>query len=115
MNAKEIGKKIKLRRTEIGLTQSQAAHSAGLSTGTVIAIETGRSSVRIDSVMRLVGAVGLNPVALHEEPGAVNVEKEIKSLLDRLHAVADVTEVSVRVQKTTDGVASDASYGFKKS
>lgn len=114
MNAKEIGKKIKLRRTEIGLTQSQLACSAKLSVGTVIAAEAGRSSVRIDSVMRLIGAVGLSPSTLSDDTNTVNVEKEVRILLDKLHAIGEITEVTIKVRKSSDGVDQDSAYGFKK-
>lgn len=115
MNAKEIGKKIKIRRTEIGLTQSQLACSAKLSVGTVIAAETGKSNVRIDSIMRLVGAVGLSPSTLGDDANAVNIEKEVRILLDKLNAVSEVMEVTIKVRKSSDGVDQDSAYGFKKA
>lgn len=57
--AESIGREVVLARTNLGLTRRRAARVAGVSPQTQERIEAGDASVRLDTVCRVAGAVGL--------------------------------------------------------
>ena len=50
---------VRARRTELGLRQEELADLAGVSERFVFAVESGKTSVRLDKLMDLLGALGL--------------------------------------------------------
>ncbi len=79
----ELGKRLAARRVQMNLTQSQAAHEAGVSKRTMSRIETGESTqvtnlVRVLRVLGLLDAIqavlpreGFSPMALLLSKGRV--------------------------------------------
>ena len=60
---------VKSRRKRLGLRQEEAAALAGLSTRFVHMVEAGKSSVRLDKLLELLGALGLNLTVTQGAPG----------------------------------------------
>ena len=56
------GGRVRLRRKELGLTQTELAELAGVDVRTVHAVEVGKSTLRLDALMAVVEAVGLRLV-----------------------------------------------------
>jgi transcriptional regulator with XRE-family HTH domain len=56
----EIGRAVRVRRTELGLSQSQLAHLSGLSRQTLVGLENGRlSDLGVNRVAELASVLGL--------------------------------------------------------
>ncbi len=55
----QLGALVRDRRLRRGLTQERLALATGLSSHTVLDIETGKGNPRLDSLFRLINAVGL--------------------------------------------------------
>jgi HTH-type transcriptional regulator / antitoxin HipB len=60
----DFGQQVARRRREMGLTQRELADLAAVSFSTVQALEAGRVAVRVDSVHRILRAVGWALVAV---------------------------------------------------
>ena len=56
---KEMGAALRTRRRELGLTQQALAELAGVGVVLVIELEKGKSTVRLDRLMALLSALGL--------------------------------------------------------
>ena len=56
------GGRVRLRRKELELTQTELAELAGVAVRTVHAVEVGKSTLRLDALMAVVEAVGLRLV-----------------------------------------------------
>ena len=61
---------LRMLREQAGLTQSDLAKMAGVTTATVSYAETGRVDPKSDTVRRLAAALGVQPGALLDEPEA---------------------------------------------
>lgn len=68
----KLGKQIRARREELGLTMTQTADAAGLSRVTVHRIERGRPSVAMGAYVNVITALGLT-VDLNPNPAAATV------------------------------------------
>lgn len=58
-DSKQLGNLIRGARKAIGLSQAELANRAGLRQETISLIETGSTSTRIDTLMRLMAALDL--------------------------------------------------------
>ena len=54
-----LGGAARARRKQLGLTQVEAAELAGVATRTVHAVEAGKTTVRLDALLAVLGALGL--------------------------------------------------------
>lgn len=59
MNTLQIGKSIKKRRKSLGITQAELALLASCSKPTVIAIERGKPTLRLDKLIAILKVLGL--------------------------------------------------------
>jgi y4mF family transcriptional regulator len=57
--AGEIGRRVRAARQALGLRQDELALAAGVSTRVVHTIEAGKPTSRLDSLERVLGALGL--------------------------------------------------------
>ncbi|MEX0755595.1 MAG: type II toxin-antitoxin system Y4mF family antitoxin [Actinomycetota bacterium] len=64
-----LGEHIRSRRRSLGLTQGELADLAGASPRFVRAVETGKSSVRLDKLLDLLEVLGLE-IDLRQRDGA---------------------------------------------
>lgn len=62
----ELGRAVRRRRRDLGLTQEELAALAGLARRSVSAVETGKATIRLDIVLALLDVLGLR---LRVEPG----------------------------------------------
>lgn len=67
--ARRLGAEIKQARRELGLKQADLSLVAGVSRRTVHAIEHGKPTVRLDALMPVLRAVGLDLTAVPRKPG----------------------------------------------
>lgn len=58
-NRSKIAKKVKLKRTELGMTQCQLAEKAGITTPTIVKIESGDYNVSIDVLSTVMSVLGI--------------------------------------------------------
>jgi len=58
--ALEIGRRVREAREALGLRQDDLALAAGVSTRVVHQIENGKPTSRLDTLVRVLGALGLN-------------------------------------------------------
>lgn len=68
------------RREELGLRQAELAELAGCSERFVVAVEAGRTSVRLDLLIGLLGTLGLHLEVTRGAASEVNVSAEIRAL-----------------------------------
>jgi transcriptional regulator with XRE-family HTH domain len=61
---KSFAANLKRERKARGLSQEALAHSAGLARATIKSIERGERNIRIDTIERLVRALGIEPSEL---------------------------------------------------
>lgn len=54
-----FGTAARVRRRRLGLTQAETAELAGVAVRTVHAVEAGKSTVRLDALLAVLGALGL--------------------------------------------------------
>lgn len=74
-----IGKSVKTRRLELGLTIAQLAESAGLSDNHISSIERGKSNISVSTLYKLAFGLGLkNPNEL-----LLYANKEVYPLLKK--------------------------------
>ncbi len=70
---KRIGKRIKQRREELGLTQEQFAERTGLTTNYISTVERGASFPRCEKLITIINALGVSADAIFcdvvEHPG----------------------------------------------
>ena len=59
LSRKDLGQKIRARRGELDLTQEDLATFAGTSRRLVLDLEAGTRDVKIDAVLSILGALGL--------------------------------------------------------
>lgn len=59
LTAQEIGRRVREARESLGLRQDELALAAGVSTRLVHQIESGKPTSRLDSLVRVLGALGL--------------------------------------------------------
>jgi HTH-type transcriptional regulator / antitoxin HipB len=62
--AKRIGDDVKRARRHLGLNQDELSLVAGVSRRTVYAVEHGKATVRLDAVVAILRAVGLDLVVV---------------------------------------------------
>lgn len=58
-NSKELGELIKIKRKELGITQSELAFTTQLSTRLIVGLETNKRSVGIDKLLKICSALNL--------------------------------------------------------
>lgn len=58
--ALEIGRRIAQRRTQLGLTQAQAAEKAGLTQQFFASVETGAKNIRAESIIKVSQALNIS-------------------------------------------------------
>lgn len=58
--ASEIGKRIAIRRNQLGLTQEQAAERSGLTQQFFASVETGAKNIRAESIIRVSKALNIS-------------------------------------------------------
>lgn len=58
--APDIGRRIALRRNQLGLTQAEAAEMAGLTQQFFASVETGRKNMRADSIVKVARALNVS-------------------------------------------------------
>lgn len=63
--ANEIGRRVREAREALGLRQDELALAAGVSTRVVHQIEAGKPTSRLDSLERVLAALGLALVVTH--------------------------------------------------
>jgi HTH-type transcriptional regulator/antitoxin HipB len=68
--ANEIGRVVSRERERIGLRQDELALAAGVSTRVVHQIENGKATSRLDSLVPVLDALGLNVEIRQVAPGA---------------------------------------------
>lgn len=66
----EIGAAIRKRRKTLGLSQEQLAEKVGVSYQQVQRYENGSSTLNVENVQRIAGALGIPVTAFFEEGGA---------------------------------------------
>jgi len=54
----ELGDALRSARKQLGLTQPQLALAAGVGVRFIVDLESGKSTVRLDSVLRVIDALG---------------------------------------------------------
>jgi y4mF family transcriptional regulator len=54
-----VGGAVRARRKDLGLTQGETAELAGVAVRTVHAVEAGKATVRLDALLAVLSAVGL--------------------------------------------------------
>jgi y4mF family transcriptional regulator len=60
MDKHEIGKSIRKRRQELGITQGDLAELSNTSDKTVRAVERGQGNPRLDTLLSILGVLGLS-------------------------------------------------------
>ncbi|MBQ8833796.1 MAG: helix-turn-helix transcriptional regulator [Oscillospiraceae bacterium] len=80
-----IGNKLLLIRKRMGMTQAEVAEAAGLSDRTYADIERGTVNMRIETILRICGALHITPdeILTEENPSATVRQEE---LIARLNA-----------------------------
>ena len=58
--APDIGRRIAMRRNQLGLTQAEAAELSGLTQQFFASVETGRKNMRADSIIKVSKALGVS-------------------------------------------------------
>lgn len=67
---------VRLRRKHLGLTQTEAAELAGVAVRTVHAVEAGKVTVRLDALLAVLSALGLQlRLERGGAPGALTVDR----------------------------------------
>ena len=66
-----LGDALRSARKQLGLTQPQLALAAGVGVRFIVELEGGKPTVRLDSVMRVIEAVG-GVISLDGLPSSVN-------------------------------------------
>lgn len=56
--AKELGSALRTARKQLGLTQPQLALAAGVGVRFVVELEAGKSTLRLENVLRVIDALG---------------------------------------------------------
>lgn len=59
MTSKRIGERIRSRRRQLRIDQSEVARLASCSKPTVVAAEQGKPTLRLDKLMAILGVLGL--------------------------------------------------------
>ncbi len=54
-----LGSAVRARRRQLGLSQVETAELAGVAVRTVHAVEAGKATVRMDALLAVLGALGL--------------------------------------------------------
>jgi HTH-type transcriptional regulator/antitoxin HipB len=67
----ELGDALRSARKRLGLTQSQLALAAGVGVRFIVDLESGKPTVRLDSVLRVIDALG-GVIDLDGLPSSVN-------------------------------------------
>jgi y4mF family transcriptional regulator len=57
-STQELGQALRTARKRLGLTQPRLALAAGVGVRFIVELESGKSTVRLDSVMRVIEALG---------------------------------------------------------
>lgn len=63
-----LARRVRLARSERGLTQEDLAHEAGLTPTTIGNVECARMSTTINTVLLIAGALGVHPSTLLFDP-----------------------------------------------
>ena len=85
MDRKEIGRKIRVLRKELGLTMLELGRRAGLSQSQISRVENGRQGFRSGTLTRLAGALGVPalrlclPENLAEPPASGRLAEALKA------------------------------------
>ena len=72
---KSIGQRLRAARQERGLSLAQVAKTAGLTRGFLSQVELGTASPSVSSLVKLVGALGIETTALFEKPRSALVRR----------------------------------------
>lgn len=72
--ALEIGRDVREARKALGLRQDELALAAGVSTRLVHQIESGKPTSRLDSLVRVLGALGLTLEVVERTPSRARRE-----------------------------------------
>lgn len=70
MDTHEIGKAIRLRRRQLGITQTDLARLAECSKPSVIAAERGKPTLRLNLLITILSVLGLQLMVTDHKPGA---------------------------------------------
>jgi transcriptional regulator with XRE-family HTH domain len=88
----EIGNAVRLRRTEMGLTQADLARASGLSRSTINAVETHNiGNLSITKAEELLEAIGLTMSISPASPRAPSKAPPSRTALERAAATASVS------------------------
>lgn len=95
----DIGEKIKEKRKEAGLTQSQLAELSGVASITIRQYESGKRQPRLEKLQKIANVFGISISDLIGFP----IEKDILDdiMYDSKHAIAFETEEHVGVKSRT--------------
>lgn len=80
-----IGNKLLLIRKRMGLTQAEVAEAAGLSDRTYADIERGTVNMRIETILRICGALHITPNEILTEEDC-SIAARQNELIERLNA-----------------------------
>ena len=80
-----IGNKLLSIRKRMGLTQAEVAEAAGLSDRTYAAIERGTGNMRIETILRICGALHITPDEILTEEDC-SIAARQNELIERLNA-----------------------------
>ena len=58
---KKLGRRLRIRRSEVGLSQEEFAHAAGLDRSYVGSIERGERNISVRNLLRLAEAADIDP------------------------------------------------------
>lgn len=84
-DALKINEKLKELRRAKGLSMNELAHYSGIAQSTLSAIEAGRSSPTVDTLIRVCRVLGVSPASLFEDEGVTDTGETLAGpLLDIL-------------------------------
>ena len=75
-SAVEIGRRVREARESLGLRQDELALAAGVSTRLIHQIESGKPTSRLDSLVRVLGALGLTLQVVARTPRQTSPARE---------------------------------------
>ncbi|MCW2264255.1 transcriptional regulator with XRE-family HTH domain [Gluconobacter cerinus] len=93
---KELGKKIRERRDDLGLTQLELAQKIGLARGSVANIEAGRQSVLLHQFLTLCSVLDLDPCLALPSPN-IESEEQIEMPENVRNAVQKLKKISGKI------------------
>ncbi len=84
LNMQEIGNKLLAVRKKTGMTQTEVAEVAGLSSRTYADIERGTVNMRVETILRICKALHITPdeVLTHSDPEITTQQEDILARLN---------------------------------